>query len=96
MKSRQAEQSVKDRWLEIEEIRLISDLRIMHSKVEELHHIVNTLRQRHDEAAIHKYADQPVLAEDIRQVDEIYMWFLNLKEKRERQPTPKRTLSLLV
>ncbi len=64
----------------IEEIRLISDLRIMHAKVDELHHIVTNLKRRHDEGAIHKYADRRVLAENIGKVDEIYLWFLSLKD----------------
>ncbi len=64
----------------IEEIRLISDLRIMHAKVDELHDIVANLKRRHDEAAIHKYADQKILTENVVKVDEIYLWFLSLKE----------------
>ena len=66
--------------LDVDEIRLISDLRIMHSKEDELHHIISNLKRRHNEVSIHKYADQPVLAEDIARVDEIYLWFLRLKE----------------
>ena len=30
------------------------------------------------------YADQPVLSEDIDRVDELYMWFLRLKEQNRR------------
>lgn len=70
--------------LSIEEIRLITDLRIMHSKVHELSHIVASLRQRHCEEDILKYADAPVLAEDIHLVDEIYLWYVKIKEERER------------
>ena len=70
--------------LDVDEIRLISDLRIMHSKVDELHHIISNLKRRHNEVSIHKYADQPVLAEDIARVDEIYLWFLRLKESANR------------
>ncbi len=69
--------------LNIEEIRLIADLRIMHSKVNELHQLVKTLKQHHTEAAIHKYADKAVLMQDIDQVDEIYLWFVKLKEERD-------------
>ena len=69
--------------LTIQEIRLISDLRIMHAKVDELHQIVTNLKQRHDEADICKYADAPVLADDIARVDEIYLWFVKLKEERK-------------
>ncbi len=69
--------------LNIEEIRLIADLRIMHSKVDELHQVVMALKQHHTEAAIHKYADPAVLAEDIARVDEIYLWYVKLKEERD-------------
>jgi hypothetical protein len=74
-------QVVDDRWLTIDEIRVVSDLRIMHSKVDELFQIVSALKRRHEEGAIIKYADQPVLTEDIQRVDEIYLWFVRLKEE---------------
>jgi hypothetical protein len=69
------------RWLEISEVRLVSDLRIMHSKVDELFQVVSNLKRRHNERDIHKYADQPVLNEDIERVDNIYNWFVSLKEE---------------
>jgi len=71
------------RWLDIEETRLVSDLRIMHSKVTELHTIVENLKHRHHEAEIVKYADYEALGEDIRKVDEIYLWFVKVKEQRD-------------
>ena len=79
-----AERPAESRWLDIDEVRVVSDLRIMHSKVDELYQIVANLKRRHSGAEIHKYADQPVLNEDIARVDEIYLWFLSLKEQRER------------
>ncbi len=84
IKSRQSKESLKGRWLDIEEVRLVGDLRIMHSKVDELYQVVTNLRRRHNEASVHKYADAPVLTEDISRVDEIYMWFIKLKEEGER------------
>ena len=60
---------------------MVSDLRIMHSQVDELYQVVTALKKRHDDAAIVKYADQPVLTEDIQKVDEIYLWFVRLKEE---------------
>jgi hypothetical protein len=39
------------------------------------------LKKRHDEADVVKYADQPVLTEDIQKVDDIYLWFVKLKEE---------------
>ena len=71
---------LSDRWLDVNEVRIVADLRIMHSKVEELYQVVNALRRHHDEDAIYHYADQPVLSEDIQHVDEIYAWFVTLKE----------------
>lgn len=77
--------------LEPDEIRLIGDLRIMHAKVDELHHIVAKLKQRHTEADIRKYADTTILDENIARVDEIYLWFLSLKEAGPRKKSdPKR------
>src|SRR5438552_14390976 len=68
--------------LEIEEVRLVADLRIMHSKVDELYQVVSALQRRYGEASIHKYSDASLLAEDIQNVDEIYLWFVKLKEQR--------------
>lgn len=81
LKSHQPVRTIQGRCLDIDEIRLVGDLRIMHSKVDELYQIVTNLKRRHNHAAIHRYADPPVLAEDIDRVDEIYMWFVNLKQQ---------------
>jgi len=81
-RSERSEKPTHGRWLDVEEVRLISDLRIMHSKVDELYQIVANLKRRHTSADIQKYADQPVLNEDITRVDEIYLWFVRLKELR--------------
>ena len=59
----------------------MSDLRIMHAKVEELYHLVSSFKARHNEADVVKYGDGPVLTEDIQKVDEIYLWFVRLKER---------------
>ena len=74
-----------DQPLQTEDIRLISDLRIMHLKVEELYQIVTTVKHRHDAARIPTYADASVLAEDINRIDEIYIWFLSLQEEAVRK-----------
>lgn len=84
-KSPHTDQPTGDRWLDVDEIRLISDLRIMHSKVDELYHVVCNLKRRHSSPDIRKYADQPVLNEDIARVDEIYLWFVSLKEQAGKQ-----------
>lgn len=73
--------SERQEILTIEEVRLVSDLRIMHSKVNELAQIISVLKRRHPEMAIRQYADQKMLDDDIRRVDEIYLWFISLKEE---------------
>jgi len=73
------------RWLDVEEARLVSDLRIMHAKVDELYQIVQNLKRRHNEEAIFNYADHPVLQEDIDRVDQIYLWFVALKEEGRKK-----------
>ena len=83
MHPKYTDQDPSGRWLTVDEIRLISDLRIMHAKVDKLFQVVTTLKRRHDERAIHKYADHDVLGANISKVDEIYMWFVRLNELRE-------------
>jgi hypothetical protein len=85
MKSKFKDIPVEGRALDIDEVRIVADLRIMHSKVDELHQIVQNLKRRHSQADIHKYADEPVLNEDIARVDELYLWFLALKEENQRR-----------
>ena len=84
-KSDHNQQPLRGRWLDVDEIRLVSDLRIMHSKVDELYQVVANLKRRHSGSDIHKYADQPVLNEDIARVDEIYLWFVSLKEEHDKK-----------
>lgn len=67
--------------LDIEEVRLIADLRIMHAKVHELFEIVSVLKRRREENFIRRYADHVMLEKDIQRVDEIYLWFIRLKEE---------------
>jgi hypothetical protein len=68
-------------WLNIKEVRLVADLRIMHAKVHELFEIVSVIKTGHEENAIRRYADQVMLEKDIQRVDEIYLWFVRLKEE---------------
>ena len=81
MNPKRSSQAVEAHWLTIEEVRTVSDLRVMHAKVDELYQIVSALKERYAETAIIKYADQPVLTKDIQKVDEIYLWFVRLKEE---------------
>ncbi len=73
----------KDHWLNIDEVRLVSDLRLMHAKVDELYSLIENLRSRHNGSDIVKYADYQVLADDISRVDEIYLWFVKIREERD-------------
>ena len=82
MKKSKSGKPIPLRGLTIDEIRLISDLRVMHAKVDELHNVVQSLKRRHEADEIRHYADRKVLANDIEQVDQIYLWFLKLKEDR--------------
>jgi hypothetical protein len=81
MKPKLPNQPAEGRPLELEEVRLISDLRVMHAKVEDLYRLVENLKRRHDKDDIYRYADREILGEGIDRVDSIYMWFLSLKEK---------------
>jgi hypothetical protein len=81
MNPKRTSQVVEDHSLSIEEVRIVSDLRIMHAKVDELRQLVSALKKRHNESDVVKYADQPILTEDIQNVDEIYRWFVKLKEE---------------
>ena len=80
IRSPEQRKPVRGRALEIDEVRLVSDLRIMHSKVDELYQIVMNLKRRHRYAAIEKYADRDAMTDDIQRADEIYLWFVALKE----------------
>lgn len=73
--------SDRDHRLDIDEVRLVADLRIMHAKVHELFEVVSVLKRGHEENYIRRYADHAMLEKDIQRVDEIYLWFLNLKEE---------------
>jgi len=50
-----------------------------------LHYIIATLKRRHSQQDVFRYADSSLLEENIRRVDEIYLWFVRLKEEAERQ-----------
>jgi hypothetical protein len=81
---RAAEKQPSGNALNIEEVRLVADLRVMHAKVDELFQLVSNLKRRHDERAVRMYADREVLDEDIRRVDEIYLWFVKMKDEGMR------------
>jgi hypothetical protein len=67
--------------IDVDEVRLIADLRIMHAKVHELFEIVTVLKRGHEDSAIRRYADHVMLEKDIQRVDDLYLWFLSLKEE---------------
>jgi hypothetical protein len=43
--------------------------------------LVSALKKRHNESDVVKYADQPILTEDMQNVDDFHMWFVKLKEE---------------
>ena len=57
--------------LGVDQIRLISDLRILHSKVDELLTIMERIRKRQDTEAVSEFADRAALTDDINAVDKI-------------------------
>jgi len=71
----------KGAQLEVNEVRLIADLRIMHAKVHELFEIVTVLKRGREDIEIRRYADHAMLEKDIQRVDDIYLWFVSLKEE---------------
>ena len=73
--------SDKEPQFNIDEMRLIADLRIMHSKVHELFEVISVLKRGNEESFIRRYADHVMLEKDIQRVDEIYLWFISLKEE---------------
>ena len=85
MEPKQSKNHVQERPLDIDEVRLVSDLHIMHSKVSELCAIVMDLKKRYSKTQIDRYADQELLTQEIQQVDEIYLWFVKLKEQQRQK-----------
>ena len=75
-----------DRALSIDEVRIVSDLRVMHAKVDDLFHFVQELRRRYTEVTVYQYADKDLLSQDIERVDELYLWYVKLREERDRNP----------
>jgi hypothetical protein len=67
--------------LNLEDVRLVADLRIMHAKVYELFEVVSVIKKRHDENAIRRCSDHAMLDQDIKRMDDIYLWFVRLKEE---------------
>jgi membrane-bound lytic murein transglycosylase MltF len=83
---KQTQRPVRDRWLDVDEVRLVADLRIMHAKVDELYQFVTNLRRRqHSESDTVRYADKSALSQNITKVDEIYVWFVKLKKEAEKR-----------
>jgi hypothetical protein len=81
MKKSGPKKPVPLRGLSIDEIRLVSDLRVMHSKVEELFQVVDKLKRRHSADDIRRYSDREILESNIDNVDQIYLWFVSLRDK---------------
>ncbi len=73
------------RWLDIDEVRLVSDLRVMHAKVDELYQVVTNLKARYKSGLVTSYADSAAMADNIERIDEIYLWFVSLKEEMQQR-----------
>ncbi len=69
---------------QVRETRIVADLRIMHSMVSQLYHHMCDLHERYTEADIIRYADQELLAVDIKRNDETYQFFVGLSERRRK------------
>jgi hypothetical protein len=46
-----------------------------------LFEVVSVIKRRHDEGAIRRCSDHAMLDQDIKRVDDIYLWFVRLKEE---------------
>lgn len=75
----------QDRALDLDEVRLVSDLRVMHAKVMELYRCVASLRARHSPEDVRKYADAELLDQNISHADDIYLFYVSLAEQRQGQ-----------
>ena len=52
MSASQSNKDVRGRWLDVEEVRLIGDLRIMHSKVDEIYLWYVKIKEERDGARL--------------------------------------------
>jgi len=78
------DEDIAERWLYVDEIRAIADLRIMHGKVTELKSVVNGLEARYSSSDVVKYSDERILSENIARMDEVYLFYLGLKKRHYR------------
>lgn len=67
--------------ISVAQVRLIADLRIMHSKTSELYSTINMIRRRHTEADVVSCGDQNALKDDIGKMEQCYGWFLKIKSE---------------
>ncbi|HEY0565809.1 MAG TPA: hypothetical protein VGC88_09505 [Terriglobales bacterium] len=82
---RWVEQPLENRSLNVEEIRLVGDLRYMHNRVLELIALVREIRERHPTTDVVRYADRPLLELDIQRVDEAYQYYLDIRQELDKQ-----------
>ncbi len=76
-------------------MRIVADLRVMHSKVDEFYRTVRALQVNHSEADVYTYADPPRFNDDIKKVMDIYVWFEKLKGDALGAQAQRKSLSLL-
>ena len=65
--------------LTLQEIRLVADLRLVHSAANNLLGIIGQIKTRHSHAKVAELADPMALLVTIREVEEVRDWLVELK-----------------
>ncbi len=65
--------------LTLEEIRLVADLRLLHSAANNLLGIIGQIKTRHSHAKVEELADPIALLVTVREVQEATDWLVGLK-----------------
>jgi hypothetical protein len=66
--------------LTLEEIRLVADLRLLHSAANNLLGIIGQIKTRHSQAKVEELADPIALLVTVREVQEATDWLVGLKQ----------------
>lgn len=65
--------------LTLEEVRLVADLRLLHSAANNLLGIIGQIKTRHSQAKVEELADPVALLVTVREVQEATDWLTGLK-----------------
>ncbi len=57
-----------------DDTKMIADIRVLHSKIQELHHGVDTLRKRYPDQDLIRYADIDQVEDDAEKLRQIHTW----------------------